>query len=306
MTRLFLLPALAAIAPAAPAIAQTMDHSMHMPGASGAQGPHAGHHMPEAMPGQPKSGEAPPSGNAPPPAASGDWAADRYFGAEAMAASREALRREHGGGAFRQIIFNIAEHQARKGRDGYRWDGEAWIGGDINRLTLKTEGEGAFGRSLERGEVQALYSRALDPYWNLQAGVRYDFKPDPSRVYATIGVEGLAPYWFEVEGALFLSDKGDVLARAEAYCDQRITQSLVLQPRVEMNFAAQDVPENGVGSGLSDIELGLRLRYEKVREFAPYVGVTYERKLGDSGRMARARGDEKGGFGFVAGVRTWF
>ena len=133
-----------------------------------------------------------------------------------MASSRENdLRREHGGMTVYQILFNLAEYQARKGGDGYRWDGEAWIGGDINRFTLKSEGEGTFGKPLEQAEVQALYSRALDPYWNLQAGVRYDFKPNPSRTYATVGIEGLAPGFFEVEGALFLSDKGDVLGRAE-------------------------------------------------------------------------------------------
>ena len=123
---------------------------------------------------------------------------------------------------------------------------------------------------------------------------------------ARIGVEGLAPYQFEVEGALFLSDKGDVLARAEGYYDQRITNYFVLQPRVEANFAAQDVRETGIGSGLTDLEAGLRLRYEGRREFAPYIGVSWERQFGDTARFSRARGDDTGGFSFVAGVRTWF
>ena len=105
--------------------------------------------------------------------------------------------------------------------------------------------------------MQGLYSRAINPWFNLQAGVRHDFKPGPARTYATIGFEGLAPYWFEVEGALFLSDKGDLLGRLDGYYDQRITQKLILQPRVELNFAAQDVPSNAIGSGLSDAELGL-------------------------------------------------
>ena len=194
----------------------------------------------------------------------------------------------------------------RKGSDGFRWDGEAWLGGDINRLVLKSEGGGAFSSGVDSAEIQALYSRAIGPYWNVQAGVRHDFQPNPSRTYATIGIEGLAPYWFEVEGALFLSDKGDVLARAEGYYDQRITQRLILQPRVELNFSAQDVPENRIGSGLSNAELGLRLRYEIRREFAPYVGISYERKVGDTARYARADGEGVGGTSFVLGVRAWF
>jgi copper resistance protein B len=289
------------------------------------EGEHAGHDM-SAMPGMqvapgqpmqhdmssmPGMATAPVGtdlkpGNAPAPAPSTTLAASRYYGEAAMSDANRDLRREHGGMTYYQVLFNLAEYQARKGGDGYRWDGEAWIGGDINRLTLKSEGEGTFGKPLESAEVQALYSRALDPYWNLQAGVRYDFKPNPSRTYATVGIEGLAPYWFDVEGALFLSDKGDVLARAEAWYDERVTQFFVLQPRVEANFAAQDVRRDGIGSGLTDLELGLRLRYEKSREFAPYIGVSWERQFGDTARFTRARGDDTGGFSLVAGVRTWF
>src|SRR3546814_11929731 len=117
---------------------------------------------------------------------------------------------------------------------------------------------------METAEIQALYSRALDPYWNLQAGVRYDFKPNPSRTYATVGIEGVAPYWFETEAALFLSNKGDVLGRIEGYYDQRITQRLILQPRVELNLSAQDVPETRIGAGISNAEFGLRPRSEAI------------------------------------------
>jgi copper resistance protein B len=251
-------------------------------------------------------GTALPPGNAPAPAPPTDHYADRVFSPAEMGAVRADLYKEHGGGTFHQVMFNLAEYQARRGGDGFRWDGEAWLGGDINRLVVKSEGEGALKDGVDSAEVQALYSRAIDPYWNIQAGVRYDFKPNPLRTYATIGIEGLAPYWFEVEGALFLSDKGDVLARAEGYYDQRITQRLILQPRVELNFAAQDVPENGIGSGLSNAELGLRLRYEIRREFAPYVGISYDRKVGDTARYARADGEPTRSTSLVFGIRTWF
>jgi len=220
------------------------------------------------------------------------------------------MMHEQGGQAFYQIMFNIAEYQVRNGRDGYRWDGEAWYGGDVNRLTLKSEGEGVLGGPggsfMETAEVQALYSRAIDPYWNLQAGVRYDFKPNPSRTYATVGVEGLAPYWFETEAALFLSNKGEVLGRVEGYYDQRITQRIILQPRIELNLSAQDVPETRIGSGISNAEFGLRLRYEIRRQFAPYIGVSYDRKLGKTADYARADGERIKATSFVIGVRTWF
>ncbi len=286
------------------------------PAAQGADS-HAGHDM-SAMPGMAtgqkvdgmaghgSGGTALPAGNAPAPAAPVANYADRFYDSREMADARARLRRDHGGAIIRQVTFNLAEYQARKGADGFRWDGEGWIGGDINRLTIKTEGEGAFGEGFDDAEIQALYSRAIGPYFNLQAGVRYDFKPNPSRVYATVGFEGLAPYWFDVEGALFLSNKGDVLARLEGYYDQRITQRVILQPRAELNFAAQDVRENGIGSGLSDVELGLRLRYEIEREFAPYMGVSWERKLGNTARFARAAGEDSGGFSLVFGIRGWF
>ena len=245
-------------------------------------------------------------GTSPAPAPPTDHAADALFGADQMAPSRTMLRHENGGMPAYSVIFNLAEYRVQKGRDAYRWDAEGWFGGDLNRLVVKTEGEGGVRGGVESGEVQALYSRAIGPWFNLQAGVRHDFKPGPSRTYAAIGFEGIAPYWFEVEGALFLSDKGDLLGRIEGYYDQRITQNLILQPRVELNFAAQDVPANGIGSGLSDTELGLRLRYEIKREFAPYIGVSWERKFGDSARFARANGERVQATSLVLGIRAWF
>lgn len=247
-----------------------------------------------------------PPGSAPAPAPPDDWYADRLYAPSEMARSRDQMMKENGGQTLAFISFNLAEYQVRQGRDGYRWDGEGWYGGDINRVTVKSEGEGSFGEGVEEAEVQLLYSRAIDPYFNLQAGVRQDLGPRLRRTYATVGFEGLAPYWFEVEGALFLSNKGDVLGRLEGYYDQRITQRLILQPRAEVNFALQDVPENDIGSGLSDVELGLRLRYEIVREFAPYVGVEWAKKAGGTARFARAAGEDADVTNFVAGIRIWF
>lgn len=247
-----------------------------------------------------------PAGNAPPPPIPTDHAADRVYRPEAMAMGREHLRKFHGGQKLTQLLFNIAEYQVRNGRDAFEWEGEGWYGGDIDRLWVKSEGEGEFGRSLEKAEVQALYSRAIDPYFNLQGGLRYDFKPNPSRVYATVGVEGLAPSFFDVEGALFLSNKGELMARASGYYDQRITQRLILQPRAELDFAAQSSREIGVGAGLSDAKIGLRLRYDIRREFAPYIGVQHSRAFGRARRYLRDEGEDADRWSVVTGIRFWF
>lgn len=279
---------------AAPAAAQSMQ-GMDM-------GAHDHAHQPARTP---ASGTDQQAGTAPPPPPT-DRAADRFYDPGTMAMADAMMRREHGGLRFGQILFDLAEVRLTRGEDGYRWDGEGWFGGDVDRAVVKTEGEGAFAGGSTRAEVQALYSRAIDPYWNLQVGVRQDLGSGARPTYLTASVEGLAPYWFNAEGSLFLSHHGDLLARIEGWYDQRITQRLVLQPRLELNFAAQDVARSRTGSGLSDGELGLRLRYEVKREFAPYVGVSWERSYGATARYARRDGNDTGGIGLVAGARIWF
>ncbi len=291
-------------APAAPASTPVDPHAGHNMEAAqpAAVDPHAGHNM-----GPSAEAPDPPAGPPPSAALTGPaHAADAAFPAERMAEARAIFREEHGRIRTFRLLVDQLETRIQNGRDGYGWDAEAWYGGAINRLWLKTEGEGEFGSRPEQAEVQALWSRALDPWFNLQTGVRYDFRPDPQRGYLVLGIEGLAPYWFEVDGAVFLSDRGDLSARFEGEYDQRITQRLILQPRVEVDFALQDVPEIGVGSGLSEAEAGLRLRYEIVPEFAPYVGVQYGRAFGDTARFRRAGGEDVGGWSFLVGVRTWF
>ena len=241
----------------------------------------------------------------PPPPPPRDHLADHFFDPAAMAIARANLRREHGGAALSKVMANLAEYQARSGGGGYRWEGQAWFGGDINRLVLKTEGEGSRRDGLDAGEVQGLYSHAVSPYFNVQGGVRQDFAPH-ARTYATVGVEGLAPYWFDVEGAVFVSNKGEVLARAEGTYDLRLSQRLILQPRVELNLAAQNSIETRIGAGLSNAEFGLRLRYEIRREFAPYIGVSYDRKFGKTADYARGLGQDPAAASFVFGVRAWF
>lgn len=296
--------------PPAPAPGCTPEHAAmghctmaSPPAAATTADPHAGHQMPPAA-----AAEAPPVAGPPPEALSGPaHAADSIFGQGPMAAARDELRRSHGEVRVLRLGIDQLEVGLRDGRESYGWeDFHFWHGGDINKLWIKSEGEGAFGGSLERAEVQALWSRAISPFFDLQAGVRYDIRPDPGRAYLVLGVQGLAPYWFEIDSALFVSNRGDVSARFEGEYDQRITQRLVLQPRVELDLSLQDVPELGIGSGVSSGEAGLRLRYEIAPEFAPYVGVQYEREFGGTARFSRAAGEDVGGWSLVMGVRTWF
>jgi copper resistance protein B len=206
-------------------------------------------------------------------------------------------------------FFQLDQNEYRLSDEGdhaYAWEAQGWIGTDYDKLFLKSEGEQPLDGPLEKAEVQVLYSRLITDFFDAQVGVRYDFEPDPERAYAVLGLQGLAPQFFEVDAALFVSEKGDVSARFEAEYDLLITQRLVLQPRAELNVAVQEVDELGLGSGPTDFELGVRLRYEITREFAPYIGVHYERDLFDTADFTRNEGEEVGAVFFVAGVRLFF
>ncbi len=245
---------------------------------------------------------------APPPREAGSGparAAEAIYGSDAMREARNALKHETGGQSFAWFMADRAEYRARQGSDGYLWDVQGYYGGDIDKVWFKSEGEGSFGEKPEAAEVQALWSHAIGPWFDLQAGVRQDLA-GPNRTHAVIGVQGLAPYLFEVDAAAFLSNKGDVTARIEGEYEQRITQRLILQPRGEVNLAAQDIPALGIGAGIDKLELGVRLRYEFAREFAPYIGVEQEWKLGKSADFARANGQDPSVTNYVAGIRFWF
>ncbi len=277
--------------------------------------PHAGHDMSAMAGGAPN---IPTSVDAvggrmvetPPPAAARAapaHAADLLFDPAVMAASRKQLLVENGDVRTTAVLIDSIEASFGDGEEGYSWNAQGWTGGDINRFWWKTEGEGAFDGKLHDAEVQALYSRAVAPFWDVQAGVRQDFRPDgDDTTHLTVGIQGVAPYWFEMSAAAFLSTEGDLTARAEAEYDQRITQKWILQPAVEVAFSASDIPELEMGSGLTSVTAGLRLRYEIRKEFAPYVGVEWSRSFGDTADYAKARGDDVDATRFVVGIKAWF
>ena len=185
------------------------------------------------------------------------------------------------------------------------WDAQGWIGKDLKKLWLKTEGEREDGETTEL-EFQALLDRAIAPYWDFQVGWRGDFKPKPTRDWLVIGVQGLAPYFFEVDAALFVGDSGRTSARLDAEYEMLFTQRLILTPEVEVNLFGRDDPAVSIGSGLSDVEAGLRLRYEIRREFAPYIGINWWRKFGGTADFAELAGDKTEDTQLVAGIRAWF
>ena len=204
-----------------------------------------------------------------------------------------------------KFMVNQLEVRSTDGPDPRVLEAEAWIGRDLNKLWLKADVEYVDGKT-EEAEVQALYSRAIAPYWNFQVGWRHDRRPKPSRDWLAIGFEGLAPYWFEIDAAAFIGESGQVGARLEAEYEVMFTQRWVLSPELKVNLHAKNDEATGTGSGLSDTELGLRLRYEIRREFAPYIGVNWVKKYGNTADFARQDGEDSNDVQFVAGVRAWF
>lgn len=226
----------------------------------------------------------------------GEEGAQRNFGVQPI----------HDNAPFFTFSTDRFEYHLKDDEDTFLWDLEAWFGGDYNKLYVESEGESFADGKVEEAELEVLYTRTLTTFWDLQLGVRHDVKPEPSRTFADFGFQGMMPQWFEVEANLFVSEEGDVSAKLEAEYDVLLSQRLVMQPRFETKLAAQSVPEQHVGSGINDITFGGRLRYEILREFAPYVGATWTRKLGETADMAEEEGEDLGEPAFVLGVKFWF
>nr|WP_314188245.1 copper resistance protein B [uncultured Brevundimonas sp.] len=263
--------------------------------------------MPPDVPTSADNPGRPPEMPLPPGATSGPaHAADTLFDPAEMAAAREQLRVENGDVRTTAVIIDQLEATFADGEEAYAWDAQGWTGGDINRFWWKSEGEGAFDGEVEEAEIQALYSRAFRPFFDFQTGLRQTYRPEGDRTDLVVGIQGLAPYWFEVDAAAFLSNKGELTARAEAEYDQRITNRWIVQPRAEVVLSAEDIPELRIGSGLSTLQIGARLRYEFRKEFAPYVGVEWTKSFGNTADFLEADGRSSEDTRLVVGIRAWF
>jgi copper resistance protein B len=205
---------------------------------------------------------------------------------------------------FHALRLEIDAGESRENESVAIWDLDGWIGGDTHKLWLKSEGT-VSDHETENSEAWALYSYNADTFWDLQAGVRYDNRP-ASVGYFVAGATGMLPFFIDTEVHTFVSDEGDVSARLHIERDWLLTQKFIAQPYFEMNAFAQEVKALEVGSGLSDTKLGLQLRYEITRKFAPYIAVEYERLYGDTADYANQRGEDSGDSTIKTGVRLLF
>lgn len=218
----------------------------------------------------------------------------------------------HDDSRYAQVMFDRFEYQAGDDEDVFLWDAQAWYGGDRDRLWIETEGEdvvsGGEGGEVEKLDIQ--YSHRFHPFWDVQAGLGYQttYGPGPNRDRASLvlGLQGLAPLWFEVDASLRVSEDGDTSAELEVEYDWRLTQRWLLQARGETGVAFDEVPAFETGEGVTGLTLGLRLRYHVAREFAPYVGVTWSDRFGDTADLIEAEGGDTESSALVAGVRWWF
>jgi copper resistance protein B len=205
---------------------------------------------------------------------------------------------------YGKVLLDQLEWREAAGQDVQAWEFDAWYGDDYNKIWLETEGERT--GSEEDGRVELMWDRIISPWWSFQSGVRQDFGAGPGRTWLDLGIQGLAPYFFDIDAAIYIGEEGRTAARFSGEYDFLITQRLILQPELEVRAFGKDDPENGIGSGFSDLELGLRLRYEIRRELAPYVGLHWERKFGRTADLARDAGEDPDELSIVAGLRVWF
>jgi copper resistance protein B len=203
------------------------------------------------------------------------------------------------------VMFDELEYQSYTGGEEVALEAKGWVGRDRDRLWFRADGDYK-QRQIGDAEAHLLYGRQVSRWWDLVLGMRQDMRPGPARTWAAFGVQGLAPYWFEIEATGYVGESGRTQARVEVEYDLRFTNRLALQPLVEVNVMGKSDPERGIGRGMSTSEAGFRLRYEVTREFAPYAGILWTRRWGQTADMAREAGRAVARTRFVGGVRVWF
>lgn len=274
-----LLAALLVAATAAPA-AEEMDHSAHA--APAADADHAAHSAGIVTP------------------------VPALTDADRAAAQLHLSGHEHHDSAIHSyLLLDKFEYFHDGGEDGLAWEAGGWLGTDLHRLWLRSDGARMDGE-LEAADAELFYGRSIAAWWDVLGGVRHDFRPGDDRTWAAIGLQGLAPQRFEVAGTAYVRSGGHTAARFEAEYQLLFTNRLMLQPVFDLWLYGKDDPAHGVASGFSTIEAGLRLRYEFSRRFAPYIGFGLERALGDTATLRRAAGADVTGTSVVVGIRTWF
>ena len=236
-------------------------------------------------------------GSAPPNARSDDYSDGVGYG--------PMMPHMHGNGALGMLLLDQLETVHGRDGNGQAWEVQGWYGNDEDKLWLRSEGEVSKGK-VEDGNVEALWNHAIASYWGGQLGVRHDLGAGPGRDWVAFGVQGLAPYWFGLEATGYVGSSGRTAARFRTDYEVLFTQRLILQPELEFNLYGKDDPARGIGSGLSDVQFGLRLRYEIRREFAPYLGINWVRRFGSTADYARADGQRVFDQQLVAGFRIWF
>lgn len=273
---------------AAPRAGQSSEAAGPMPGMSPAPDPHQHGMTMGAMQG----------GHAPPGARSPDYS-------DGVPASTMPGMHMRDNAALAMLLVDQLEAFAGHDAHGQSWDVQAWYGNDSNKLWLRSEGDRSGGKVEDAG-AELLWSHAVASYWDTQLGLRHDFGDAPGRSWAAFGVQGLAPYWFDVEATAYVGTSGRTAARLRADYDVLFTQRLILQPELELNAYGRADPARRIGRGLSDGSLGLRLRYEVRRQFAPYIGVVWTRRFGATADFARADHRPVLDRQWVAGLRLWF
>ena len=215
------------------------------------------------------------------------------------------MHMKHGESLQSLVLIDQLEIWNASPGTGLGWDAVAWIGSDVNRLWLRSEGE-YVDSSLESAELEVLVGHSIAPWWDVVAGIRHDFKPGQSQDFFALGMMGLSPYKFETDITFYFGESGQTAARLQFVYETLFTNRLILQPKLELNFYGQDNPERGIGSGLSTASIGLRLRYEITRQFAPYLGVSWDKTFGQTADYLRSEGESTTELTALAGVRVWF